>query len=201
MNTFRMQVFSENGQAKSGISQRHRRELPAFNQNDNENEKDMIYEMNKKNDPKQDGLNARNILIGLIIGIVICALLTLCTSCTTTKYVELPVVHNDTVWQNHTLHDSIWVHDSTYIYENGDTFLMEKWHTKYVMKEVHDTTYISKTDSVPTPYPVEVINEVEKPLTWWQQTKMHVGAIVIFGLLIALFINIFIRIFKKYFLP
>ena len=141
MNTFRMQVFSENGQAKSGISQRHRKELPAFNQNDNENEKDMIYEMNKKNAPKQDGLNARN------------------------------------------------------------TFLMEKWHTKYVMKEVHDTTYISKTDSVHTPYPVEVINEVEKPLTWWQQTKMHVGAIVIFGLLIALFINIFIRIFKKYFLP
>ena len=112
--------------------------------------------MNKKNDLKQDGLNSRNILIGLILGIVICALLTLCTSCTTTKY---------------------------------------------VMKEVHDTTYISKTDSVPTPYPVEVINEVEKPLTWWQQTKMHVGAIVIFGLLIALFINIFIRIFKKYFLP
>ena len=180
MNTFRMQVFSESEQAKSGISQRHRRELPAFNQNDNENEKDMIYEMNKKNDPKQDGLNARNILIGLILGIVICALLTLCTSC---------------------IHDSIWVHDSTYVYEKGDTFLMEKWHTKYVMKEVHDTTYISKTDSVPTPYPVEVINEVEKPLTWWQQTKMHVGAIVIFGLLIALFINIFIRIFKKYFLP
>jgi hypothetical protein len=93
------------------------------------------------------------------------------------------------------------MHDSTYVYEKGDTFLMEKWHTKYVLKEVHDTTYISKTDSVPTPCPVEVINEVEKPLTWWQQTKMYVGAIVIFGLLIALFINIFIRIFKKYFLP
>ena len=197
MNTFRMQVFSENGQAKSGISQRHRRELPAFNQNDNENEKDMIYEMNKKNDPKQDGLNARNILIGLILGIVICALLTLCTSCTTTKYVELPVVHNDTTIVTKHQRDSIWLHDSTYIKEKGDTFYMERWHTKYVEKQMHDTTYIAKVDTIR-----EVItNEVEKPLTWWQQTKMHVGAIVIFGLLIALFINIIIRIFKKYFLP
>lgn len=143
-------------------------------------------------------LKGYEILAGWFLGVIILILLLLC-SCTTTKYVELPVVHNDTVWQNHTLHDSIWVHDSTYVYEKGDTFLMEKWHTKYVMKEVHDTTYISKTDSVPTPYPV--INEVEKQLTWWQQTKMHVGAIVIFGLLIALFINIIIRIFKKYFLP
>jgi len=197
MNTFRMQVFSENGQAKSGISQRHRKELPAFNQNDNENEKDMIYDMNKKNAPKQDGLNARNILIGLILGIVICALLTLCTSCTTTKYVELPVVHNDTTIVTKHQRDSIWLHDSTYIKEKGDTFYMERWHTKYVEKQMHDTTYIAKVDTIR-----EVItNEVEKPLTWWQQTKMHVGAIVIFGLLIALFINIIIRIFKKYFLP
>ena len=141
--------------------------------------------MNKKNDPKQDGLNARNILIGLILGIVICALLTLCTSCTTTKYVELPVVHNDTVWQNHTLHDSIWVHDSTYVYEKGDTFLMEKWHTKYVLKEKHDTTYISKTDTVPAPYPVEVIKEVPAELSWWQRLKMKVGGAAIILCLLA----------------
>jgi hypothetical protein len=161
----------------------------------------MIYEMNKKNDPQQEWLNFRNILIGILLGLLACLLITMCSSCTTTKYVTVPEYHTDTLWQNHTLHDSIYMHDSTYVYEKGDTFLMEKWHTKYVLKEVHDTTYISKTDSVPTPCPVEVINEVEKPLTWWQQTKMYVGAIVIFGLLIALFINIFIRIFKKYFLP
>ena len=157
--------------------------------------------MNKRNNPQQDDMNFRNILIGILLGLLACLLITMCSSCTTTKYVELPVVHNDTVWQNHTLHDSIWVHDSTYVYEKGDTFLMEKWHTKYVLKEVHDTTYISKTDSVPAPYPVEVTKEVPAELTWWQQTKMYVGAIVIFGLLIALFINIFIRIFKKHFLP
>lgn len=158
----------------------------------------MIYEMNKKNDPKQDGLNVRNILIGILLGLLACLLITMCSSCTTTKYVTVPEYHTDTLWQNHTLHDSIYMHDSTYVYEKGDTFLMEKWHTKYVLKEVHDTTYISKTDSVPVPVPAT--QEVPAELTWWQQTKMYVGAIVIFGLLIALFINIFIRIFKKRFL-
>jgi hypothetical protein len=44
--------------------------------------------------------------------------------------------------------------------------------------------YRARTDSVPVPYPVEVVKEVAKPLTWWQQARMHVGGIVIFGLII-----------------
>ena len=143
-------------------------------------------------------LQGASFFILLILGLLLCALL---QGCKSVEYVPVIEHRTDTVYQNTVQKDSVFVHDSTFIKEAGDTFLMEKWHTKYVMKEVHDTTYISKTDSVPAPYPVEVINEVEKPLTWWQQTKMHVGAIVIFGLLIALFINIIIRIFKKYFLP
>ena len=140
--------------------------------------------MNKRNNPQQEGLNVRNILIGLILGIVICALLTLCTSCTTTKYVELPVVHNDTVWQNHTLHDSIWVHDSTYVYERGDTFLMEKWHTKYVLKEVHDTTIVATHDTIARPYPI--IEYEEKPLNWWQQTLQYLGYIALAAIVLGI---------------
>ena len=220
MNTFRMQVFSENGQAKSGISQRHRKELSAFNQNDNENEKDMIYEMNKKNDHKQDGLNVRNILISLILGIVICALLTLCTSCTTTKYVPVTETRTEHHW--HT--DSVRERDSTHterktiireldsaamarygiqMQANQRAWLVLQREMENRLRELEHMTANRDTvrDSIPVPYPVEVVKDVEKPLTWWQQTKMHVGAIVIFGLLIALFINIIIRIFKKYFLP
>lgn len=129
-------------------------------------------------------LKGYEILAGWFLGVIILILLLLC-SCTTTKYVEVPVVHNDTVWQNHTLHDSIYMHDSTYIYEKGDTFLLEKWHTKYVLKEKHDTTYISKTDSVPTPYPVEVIKEVPAELNWWQRLKMKVGGAAIILCLLA----------------
>ena len=152
-----------------------------------------------------EDIDFMSICIGFLWGALVCCLIAMCVSCTKTEYITVEKVCTDTAYITKHQRDSIWMHDSIWVtqYQKGDTIFSTsvKWHTKYVMKEVHDTTYISKTDSVPAPYPVEVINEVEKQLTWWQQTKMYVGAIVIFGLLIALFINIFIRIFKKYFLP
>jgi hypothetical protein len=98
------------------------------------------------------------------------------SGCTTTEYVQVPVVHNDTTIVTKHQRDSIWLHDSTYIKEKGDTFYMERWHTKYVEKQVHDTTYIAKVDTIREVF----TNEVEKPLTWWQQTKMHIGAIALY---------------------
>jgi hypothetical protein len=55
-----------------------------------------------------------------------------------------------------------------------------------VTKEVHDTLYRSKTDSIP--YPVEVIKEVPAELTWWQQARLHLANILLFGLLIGVII-------------
>jgi hypothetical protein len=76
------------------------------------------------------------------------------------------------------------MHDST-IVEKGDSIIkIEHWHTKYVDREVHDTTYISKTDSIPVPYPVETIKEVEKPLSWWQKTLMWLGVAMVVVILI-----------------
>ena len=112
--------------------------------------------------------------IGMIVlGLLLCALL---GSCTTTKYVEVPVVHNDTTIITKHQRDSIWVRDSVMVSEKGDTVRIEKWHTKYVEKQVHDTTYIAKVDTIREVF----TNEVEKPLTWWQQTKMHIGAIALY---------------------
>ena len=115
---------------------------------------------------------------------IVFALCAMCSSCSTTKYIPVPEYHTDTLIQTMVLHDSIYINDSTVITEKGDTVTIEKWHTKYVQKEVHDTTYIHKTDSVPKPYPVETIKEVEKPLAWWQKTLMYLGGllIVIFGI-------------------
>jgi hypothetical protein len=112
--------------------------------------------------------------IGMIVlGLLLCALL---GSCTTTKYVEVPVVHNDTTIITKHQRDSIWVRDSVMVSEKGDTIRIEKWHTKYVEKQVHDTTYIAKVDTIREVF----TNEVEKPLTWWQQTKMHIGVIALY---------------------
>ena len=163
----------------------------------------MIYEYRRNND-KED-MKLSNILTGFVLGLAVCLLITMCSSCTTTKYVTVPEYHTDTLLVNKTVHDSIWVHDSVMVtqYQKGDTIYQEtvKWHTKYVLQEVHDTTYISRTDSVPQPYPVEVVKEVPAELSWWQQTRMHVGGIVIWGLLIILVIYIILIIIKKHALP
>ena len=109
----------------------------------------------------------------IIMGLLMCAML---SGCTTTKYVQVPVVHNDTTVITKHQRDSIWMHDSILIKQKGDTVRIEKWHTKYIEKQVHDTTYIAKVDTIREVF----TNEVEKPLTWWQQTKMHIGAIALY---------------------
>ena len=118
-------------------------------------------------------LQAVGFILMIVLGLALCALF---GSCTTTKYIQVPVVHNDTTIVTKHQRDSIWLHDSTYIKEKGDTVRIEKWHTKYVEKQVHDTTYIAKVDTIREVF----TNEVEKPLTWWQQTKMHIGAIALY---------------------
>jgi len=118
-------------------------------------------------------------IVMFIVGLVLCALF---GSCTTTKY--LPVIEHktDTVYQNKVKHDSIWQHDSVQIMIKGDSVTIDRWHTKYVSKEVHDTTYISKTDSVPVPYPVEKLVPAE--LTTWQKLRMNIGTFMIFATLL-----------------
>ena len=127
-------------------------------------------------------LQGASFFILLILGMLLCALL---QGCKSVEYVPVIEHRTDTVYQNTVQKDSVFVHDSTFIKEAGDTFLMEKWHTKYVLKEKHDTTYISKTDTVPAPYPVEVIKEVPAELSWWQRLKMKVGGAAIILCLLA----------------
>ena len=57
----------------------------------------------------------------------------------------------------------------------------------------HDSVYI--VDSVPVPYPV--IKEVAAPLTWWQQTRLHIADILLWliGLIGLIWI---IKIAKKF---
>ena len=109
--------------------------------------------------------------------VFIFAILLFCSSCTTTRYIPVIEKETDTLIQTKVIHDSIYINDSTVITEKGDTVLIEKWHTKYVQKEVHDTTYISKTDSVPQPYPVP--EYIEKDLTWWELFRMHCGDVIL----------------------
>lgn len=111
------------------------------------------------------------ILLGLLC-------ITALNSCKTV-YVPVESVHTDTLIVNKWQRDSVYIetlkHDSILIRESGDTVYVSRWHTEYVdrwrEKEVHDTTYISRVDSIQVPYPVE------KKLTAWQKFKMSVGSV------------------------
>ena len=99
-------------------------------------------------------------------------LLTAMGSCTTTKYVPVIERHTDTLIHTQHHRDSIYVHDSTYVCERGDTLYIERWHTAWCDRVRTDTVRVSHTDSVPVPYKVEVVKEVPAPLTWWQKIRI-----------------------------
>lgn len=128
-------------------------------------------------------------LIGIIITIL---MLTFC-SCKSVEYVPVIEHKTDTVIQTKVQKDSIWLHDSIHVTEKGDTIRIEKWHTKYVEKQVHDTLYQSKIDSVPAPYPVT--EYVEKKLTTWQVVLMVIGTLTLIGIIV------FVAMKLKRFLP
>jgi hypothetical protein len=104
--------------------------------------------------------------------------------CKSVEYVPVIEHRTDTVYKSKVVHDSIYQHDSTYIKEKGDSVYIERWHTKYVLKEKTDTLYESRVDSIPIPYEVVKEVEVEKSLSWWQSMRMHIGGIVCWLMLI-----------------
>lgn len=121
---------------------------------------------------------------GQLLFVFIALLLVLwLTACTTTRIVEVERVRTDTCYINRYQRDSIYRCDSIYIKDRGDTVWIERWHTVDRDRLRTDTIYISRTDSVPVPY--LVTEYVEKPLTWWQQTRINVANAVLFVFVIA----------------
>ena len=143
---------------------------------------DFEPDTNTCDDNRQPEPPRRLTVIGWYLLVITAMLVWLLIGCTTTKYVPVVEHKTDTLLKYSNTRDSIYVHDSIHVHEKGDTVTVERWHTRWRDCWRYDTIYISKTDSLPTPYPVEV--EVPAQLTLWQQARMHVGGIVIFLLII-----------------
>lgn len=133
---------------------------------------------------KQEKLNFWHIPLGMLVAVAVLALL-MC-SCKSIEYVPVieKEVYHDSIYFTKVQRDSVWLHDSISVKEKGDTIRIEKWHTKYIEREVHDTIYQAKRDSIPVPY--EVIKEVPAKLSKAQKGFMTLGimtlmAVVIFG--------------------
>lgn len=113
--------------------------------------------------------------------IIIMAAVAMLAGCRTTKYVTVPEHHTDTVYQMKYMRDSIYLHDSTFVreYVKGDTvrIVTEMWHTAWRDRWRTDTVYRSRVDSVLLPY--EVVKEVPRELTRWQQARIHMGELLL----------------------
>ena len=133
--------------------------------------------------------------VSFILILLFCALL---SGCTNTKYITVPVSHTDTLIITKQQRDSIYLKDSTHVSEQqrGDTIILKitKFLTKYHDREVHDTLYKSRTDTVPVPYPVP--EYVEKQLSWWQKTRLRMGEILL-GLMVLIAIIGLIKLKTK----
>ena len=110
------------------------------------------------------------IIMMLIIG-------ALCSGCTTTKLVPVIEHQTDTIFLTKHQRDSIWLHDSVMVQTKGDTLIIDRWHTKYVEKQIHDTTYIATHDTIPQPYPVKKI-VIQEP-AWVIKGRKYLANFVI----------------------
>lgn len=120
--------------------------------------------------------------------IFIAAAALMLTGCKTKETVVTVIEHHtDTLIITKHQRDSIYLKDSTNVHEwsrNDTVFVaVTRWKTEYHDRAVHDTTYVSKTDSVPVPYPVT--EYVERELTWWQHFRLSIANVVLYSLLIA----------------
>ena len=134
-------------------------------------------------DEKDFNMALGKVIKWLVVWMVILFVLALLASCRQVEYVTVEKVLTDTTYITKWQRDSVWLHDSIMVTEKGDTVRIERWHTKYMEKQVHDTTYVATHDTIPQPYPVETIKMVEKELSWWQRLRLWIGNIGLLGIL------------------
>lgn len=103
-------------------------------------------------------------------------------SCRSVKYVPVETVKYDSIYINKVQVDSVYHRDSIYVVDKGDTVFLYKDRYIYKYKDKTDTLYVTNTDSIQVPYPVE------KELSKWQQFRMDFGGWAIAAVIIILLI-------------
>lgn len=93
-----------------------------------------------------------------------------------TKYVAVESVRYDSLFISKMLHDSVYVRDSVFVKEAGDTVFKDKYKYVYIYKNLVDTFYVYKEKEIQVPVPVE------RNLNWWERVKLDYAEWVIAGL-------------------
>ena len=104
----------------------------------------------------------RCILFAALLAALLCG-------CTRTVYEPVETVRTEKDVVTRWLTDTVIQNDTRFIFVKGDTVIdwRDRWRER--TKEVHDTVYIERTDSVPVPYPVE------RELSRWERVKVDYG--------------------------
>ena len=90
-----------------------------------------------------------------------------------TEYVPIESVRYDSVMIEMLMRDSVFVRDSVYLQEKGDTIYKYKDRFVYVYKNRVDTFLAEKIREIEVPVPVE------RRLTWWERVKLNYAEWVI----------------------
>lgn len=116
--------------------------------------------------------------------LLLIAMAALMCSCRT--YIPVETVRMETQYIDRVQRDSIYILDSVFVREAHDTVYITKWRTEYKEALRVDTFRVERIDTLNT------IVEVEKKLTKWQQTKMNIGAGVMYAVPILITIGLYI---------
>ena len=147
-------------------------------------------------------LRVEGVLIGILS--IMVALWFLC-SCTTTRYVTVPELHEQHHWHTDSVHktDSV-IHEKQTTIRELDSAAMAQYGIQIrqnekawlvmsneLRREIERLEAMcadrdTVRDSIPKPYPVEVIKEVPRQKTWLERVMFTIGIIAI--MLLILFV-------------
>ena len=128
-----------------------------------------------------------NFVLWALVGATLCVM----CSCTRVQYVPVESVKTDSVRVDDVQRDSIYVQDSVIVREKADTIYVTRWRTEYREALRVDTFEIIRTDSI------QNIVEVERKLTWLEQTQMDIGRGVMWAIPIIIALWLLYRKFLK----
>jgi hypothetical protein len=127
----------------------------------------------------------KNLLYIILLMLAICL-----TSCRSIKYVPVETVKTEYKTRDSIRFDSIYEHDSIFLFVKGDTVYKEKYRYKYRYLTINKTDTVMLTDYVQIPYPVE------KQLTRWQSIKIELGGWAV-GVIVILSIVLMLKLFRN----
>lgn len=104
---------------------------------------------------------------------------TMSYSCKSVKYV--PVETTKIEYRDNLIRDSVVHYDSVYVYDTGDTVILERYKYLYKNRIVKDSVFVN--DTIRIPYPVEVVKQIKAPLSSFQNFQILCGRLVLFALL------------------